>query len=88
MRLVLVRPEPGGKTKKQRGNLGRHPVACSPKAARRATGNGRAPEAGEESRREVMISMLSGTIELPCSVLKAPCLKAGCERALRSRSCR
>ena len=27
---------------------GRIPEACSPKAARRATGNGRAPGAGEE----------------------------------------
>ena len=45
----IVRPQPGGNPKTKTGRNSRRPVACSPKAARRATGNGRTPEAGEDS---------------------------------------
>ena len=41
-------PSAGRKDVHEGSKEGRLAVACSPKAARRATGNGRAPEAGEE----------------------------------------
>ena len=45
----IIRPQPGGIPKTKTGSNSRRPVACSPKAARRATGNGRTPETGEDS---------------------------------------